>query len=181
MNTPKTHGLYTSEYFREVSALASNTRESLVMACTPHEWLALFDAYKACGWDLTPDRWTLEQRLAAIEHGIVPAWDDDERPLPLKRCAGFYIDANTGELTSCKACNPNHDKPVLAPAWAAFHSGEIDELGDCWRLTQNDADVLQVVRAVDHYLDTDAHLYPIAAENLSRIVKAAVSVRRWVP
>lgn len=41
-------------------------------------WLKLYAAYKGCAWDLTPDMWTWWQLDAALEHGTVPQWGENE-------------------------------------------------------------------------------------------------------
>lgn len=45
------------------------------------EWLRLYDCYKACDWDFSPDEWTERQVDEALKHGIVPEWDRYETPI----------------------------------------------------------------------------------------------------
>ena len=68
---------------------------------TAEEWLKLYDAYAACGWDLTPCQWQSWQIQEAICRGIIPAWDDDEDPID-----GYLPDAESSSKNrGMKACS----------------------------------------------------------------------------
>lgn len=47
---------------------------------TAEQWLKIYDAYKASGWDFTPDAWTQRQRHAALQ-GVVPKWNAAGQPI----------------------------------------------------------------------------------------------------
>lgn len=64
MSTDRLHGAYR---LSRVTAGADRW--------TSEEWLKLWDAYAACAWDITPDRWSEEQIAAALEHGTVPEFE----------------------------------------------------------------------------------------------------------
>jgi hypothetical protein len=52
---------------------------------TAEEWCRLYDAYKASGWDITPDEWTEWQVRDALWFGIAPDWDENGEPIaPIK-------------------------------------------------------------------------------------------------
>lgn len=81
MNDLKERRKYTSSYLTGLAAYASNTRTDVVDVYTPEEWIRLYDAYLASGWDFTPCQWAEWQRHEAVDCGLVPAWGDDERPI----------------------------------------------------------------------------------------------------
>lgn len=176
---PKTDGKYTSDYLQTAINVMRNTKSDLVDQYTPLEWLALYDAYHACGWDFTPDQWTDEQRNAAIDHGIIPRWDRNEKPLPRKRCAGLYIDANTGRILPCRACNLDRylDEGALE-VWCLEHAGI--GAGEGWAIFNAGEGRPEVQRDDDsNLLAYDEDAYPLAAKKLSKAMGAIVSLRRW--
>lgn len=67
----------THEDLRACANLAGNTRGA--DRWTALDWLKLYAAYKACGWDITPDNWTWWQVEDAIERGVAPRWGEHER------------------------------------------------------------------------------------------------------
>lgn len=64
----------TVDELRRAVNVANNTRDP--ERWTGLQWLKLYAAYQACGWDITPDEWTEEQATAAIQHGTVPTFKD---------------------------------------------------------------------------------------------------------
>lgn len=61
--------------------LARNCSLTFTDRFRAEELLKLWRAYRASGWDITPDRWAERQVLQVIDHGIVPRWDADQRPV----------------------------------------------------------------------------------------------------
>lgn len=76
MNSPKEvpdiNGL-DYEALRRCRALADNTRNADRWSAV--EWLWLYSAYKACGWDYTPDEWSQAQVDAVLMDRIVPEFE----------------------------------------------------------------------------------------------------------
>lgn len=66
-----------TEELRRTLTLASNTRGA--ERWTTLEWLALGRAYRASGWDVTPDEWTARQVREALSkrRPLTPQWDGD--------------------------------------------------------------------------------------------------------
>jgi hypothetical protein len=70
-----------AEELRRTVALLNNCREDFNDRFSAVQLLQLARAYRACGWDFPPDRWTERQLLECVAFGIVPAWDDREAPM----------------------------------------------------------------------------------------------------
>lgn len=65
---------------RAMVRLFNNCREGFNEQFGMRQLEKLYDAYKACGWDIAPDRWTARQVREALR-GVLPQWDDEERPM----------------------------------------------------------------------------------------------------
>lgn len=61
---------------RRTVRLLSNCNETFNQRFTAAELLKLGDAYRRCGWDITPDAWSDDQVQGAL-NGNVPAFEDD--------------------------------------------------------------------------------------------------------
>lgn len=55
--------------------LFGNTLEGFNQQYTAEELLKIYRAYKASGWDITPDDWTARQVRRALTAGEAPDWD----------------------------------------------------------------------------------------------------------
>lgn len=53
--------------------LSRNTRDR--ERWTAEEWLKLYDAYEACGWDYAPCQWAAWQVEDVLKRGLVPQFD----------------------------------------------------------------------------------------------------------
>lgn len=56
-------------------------REMFLEQFSVEELIKIHRAHQACGWDIFPDNWHPEQVEAAACRGIVPRWDENERPI----------------------------------------------------------------------------------------------------
>lgn len=72
------------EQLRRTVALLNNCNETFNDRYTAAELMRLGEMYRACAWDFAPDRWEGRQ-LAEALCGIVPQWDENERPVYTKR------------------------------------------------------------------------------------------------
>jgi len=77
-----------AEELRRAVALLDNMRESFNDSHTTAELLQLCRVYRACEWDIAPDRWTPDQLSAALQ-GVVPRWDEDGRPVEQGASEGY--------------------------------------------------------------------------------------------
>ncbi len=117
----------TLDDLRTLVNVAGNTRNA--DRWTAEEWIKLYEAYKACEYDLTPDRWSYHQTQAAILSGVVPEFNDDESPKP------FTIDAHD----RCPACN------AQSGAIAGWVTGDC---GTCGAPLRVESDFTQEIGAV---------------------------------
>ena len=67
-----------AEELRRTVALLNNCREDFNDRFSVAQLLKLGRAYRLCGWDIPPDRWTQRQIRDVIVRGIVPEWDGEE-------------------------------------------------------------------------------------------------------
>lgn len=70
----------TIETLRLAVNLFSNCSEGFNQQFTAAELIRIYCAYKASGWDITPDRWEARQVADALV-GIAPQWTADETPI----------------------------------------------------------------------------------------------------
>lgn len=68
------------DILRKAVNLFNNCNETFNQQFTENELLKLYRMFSICGWDIPPDRWTVDQIDGALILGKVPAWDDDEKP-----------------------------------------------------------------------------------------------------
>lgn len=68
------------EELRRAVNLFGNTREDFNTDYTAEELIKIYRAYKASGWDITPDEWTQKQVDHALRKGRAPSWDDNGNP-----------------------------------------------------------------------------------------------------
>lgn len=59
---------------RRAVTLLGNCTETFNQQFSAEQLIAIYRGYSACGWDITPDRWTAEQVDAALR-GIIPEFD----------------------------------------------------------------------------------------------------------
>lgn len=74
------HAQTNIERLRAIVRLFGDCNETFSAQFTIDELVSIYDAWKACGWDFSPQTWADFQIEDAI-HGTVPRWDDDERPI----------------------------------------------------------------------------------------------------
>ena len=68
------------EQLRTVVKLCNHTHEEFLNKFTINQLITLWYAYRECGWDFTPDKWTENQVEEALK-GNAPNWDDQEKPI----------------------------------------------------------------------------------------------------
>ena len=68
------------EKLRKAVSLFNNCNESFLDRFSEAELLCIYEAWSKSGWDITPDDWE-EQQVTNALFGIVPQWDNDEKPL----------------------------------------------------------------------------------------------------
>lgn len=68
------------EKLRKAVSLFNNCNESFLDRFTVTELLCIHDAWLKSEWCIRPDYWEEEQVTQAL-FGIVPTWDDDEKPV----------------------------------------------------------------------------------------------------
>jgi hypothetical protein len=73
----KTYGI---EELRGAKRLFANCNETFNAEFTAEQLLQIYSAYKACAWDITPDRWHPAQVSAALD-GHVPEFDGPREPV----------------------------------------------------------------------------------------------------
>lgn len=73
------------ELIRHAATLADLQREAFNDRFTAHGLLRLAAIHAQCGWDFLPEAWTARQLREALMHDMVPQWDDDARPVYIKR------------------------------------------------------------------------------------------------
>lgn len=81
------------------------SREGFLDQFTAEQLVTLYRAHLACGWDFLPDSWTPRQVREALR-GIVPMWDDDERP--------YYAKADARDHVHVARCRTNKGEPYEA-------------------------------------------------------------------
>jgi hypothetical protein len=100
------------EHMRRAVRIFDSCNENFNQRFSPAQLLKLYDAYSACGWDITPDEWSVEQVSAALK-GIVPRWESEGVPLlpevptgePLGRTTSEVLHA-IADLTVCDETDP---------------------------------------------------------------------------
>lgn len=65
---------------RAARNIFSYCNETFNQRFTTEELLAIAKAHRAAAWDFLPDTWT-DQQIAEALRGIVPEWDENERPV----------------------------------------------------------------------------------------------------
>jgi hypothetical protein len=65
---------------RAARNIFSYCNETFNQRFTTEELLAIAKAHRAAAWDFLPDTWT-DQQIADALRGIVPEWDENERPV----------------------------------------------------------------------------------------------------
>jgi len=74
-------GLSGIQEAREIVNLFNGCNESFNQRFTFAELITLYRVWKTCEWVFTPDEWSQRQVDEAIKLGIVPEWDENEKPL----------------------------------------------------------------------------------------------------
>jgi hypothetical protein len=69
-----------AEELRAIVSWIDNTRESVLDQYTAEELIKLWRMFVLSDWDFYLDQWTPTQRALALQ-GVVPKWDDQERPI----------------------------------------------------------------------------------------------------
>jgi hypothetical protein len=69
-----------AEELRRIVRVMGDVRESFNDRFSAEQLLVIYRAHQACGWDYYPDQWTEGQVQAALR-GVLPKWDDGERPI----------------------------------------------------------------------------------------------------
>ena len=68
---------------RSAVKLFANCNETFNQQFSPKQLIKIYRAYNRCDWDITPDKWTSNQIKQAINSGMSPQFDDEERPIEL--------------------------------------------------------------------------------------------------
>jgi len=68
------------EKLRKAVAAFNNCNESFLDKYDPLELLSIYEAWVKSDWCITPDDWE-EQQVTNALFGIVPQWDDNEKPI----------------------------------------------------------------------------------------------------
>lgn len=71
------------EELRRAVCLFNNCNEGFNQQFGAEQLIIIYRAYKACGWDITPDRWEWWQVRDALM-GLVPQWDNRQKPTASK-------------------------------------------------------------------------------------------------
>lgn len=80
------------ELLRQAVYLASLEGEDFNGRWSADQFLRLTRMHALCGWDFVPAQWTVRQVREALL-GIVPQWDENERPVYGRK--GTYLHERT--------------------------------------------------------------------------------------
>jgi hypothetical protein len=69
------------EALRDAVQAFNYCNETFLGQFSVEELLTLRKLWLKSAWDVYPDDWTRRQVCEAVSLGLVPAWDDEERPV----------------------------------------------------------------------------------------------------